>query len=99
MERAVGEMRGGTVVYLLGDSQVHWVKTKPALGPLLLHLLPADFTEGQVLDSAHSDITLSTLTQSLPSHTFYLQPQDTSSTPPSGSWLHSHSAQQDLLVF
>lgn len=54
---AVGEMRDGMVVYLLGNSQVYWVKTKPALVPLLLHLLPADFTEGQVLASAHSDIT------------------------------------------
>lgn len=54
---AVGEMRDSMVVYLLGNSQVYWVKTKPALGPLLLHLLPADFTEGQVLASAHSDIT------------------------------------------
>lgn len=77
------------VVYLLGNSQVHWVKIKPALGPLLLNLIPASFTEGQVLVSVHSDVTHLHST---------LSPRMQVQSLPRGPRLHLHSAQQDLLA-
>lgn len=88
---AVGEMGDCTVVHLLGNSQVHWVKTKPALGSLLLHLLPSRFYRGpgpslsthNDITSLHSTLSRRTQVQSLPR----------------GPGLHPHSAQQYLLVF